>query len=187
MRALGLATDRHDALAISEEEILPHLNELLRKTEGLGAEIKPYGFSRLGLFAGAHVVHEQNRVKNVMGKHKRPTGSLGLPESERERPTDGRFWIEVRTAFDERFAFAADGSAPVLDVALERGAALPFGCRMGSCGMCCARLLEGSVDQSTQIFLTEEQERQGYVLLCQARPCSDAVLMMCTDDEIDPL
>ena len=53
--------------------------------------------------------------------------------------------------------------------------------------MCCARLLEGSVDQSTQIFLTEEQEQQGYVLLCQAHPRSDAVLMMCTDDEIDPL
>ena len=47
--------------------------------------------------------------------------------------------------------------------------------------------IEGTVDQSTQIFLTEEQEQQGYVLLCQARPRSDAVLMMCTDDEIDPL
>ncbi len=187
VRALGLASDRHDALAISEEEMLPHVNELLRTTEGLGAEIKPYGFSRLGLFAGAHVVHEQNRVKNVMGKHKLPQTGLGFPESEKERPTDGRFWIEVRTPLDERFAFAADGSAPVLDVALQRGARLPFGCRMGSCGMCCARLLEGSVDQSTQIFLTEEQEQQGYVLLCQARPRSDAVLMMCTDDEIDPL
>lgn len=186
VRALGLASDRHDALAMSEEEMMPHLNALLEKTEGLGAEIKPYGFSRGGLFAGSHVVHEQNRVKNVMGKHKLAPTSLGLPESE-ERPTDGRFWIEVRTSLDEKFAFAADGSAPVLDVALARGARLPFGCRMGSCGMCCARLLEGSVDQSTQIFLTEEQEQQGYVLLCQARPLSDAVVMMCTDDEIDPL
>lgn len=186
VRALGLASDRHDALAISEEEMMPYVNALLEKTEGLGAEIKPYGFSRLGLFAGSHVVHEQNRVKNVMGKHKLAPTSLGLPESE-ERPTDGRFWIEVRTSLDEKFAFAADGSAPVLDVALARGARLPFGCRMGSCGMCCARLLEGSVDQSTQIFLTEEQEQQGYVLLCQARPLSDAVVMMCTDDEIDPL
>ena len=53
------------------------------------------------------------------------------------------------------------GQAPVLDTALGRGARLPFGCRMGSCGMCCARLLEGRVDQSTQIFLTEEQEKQG--------------------------
>src|SRR4029077_8475149 len=61
VRAIGLAPDRQDALAISEEDILPHLNEFLRKTEGLGAEIKPYGFSRQGLFAGAHVVHEQNR------------------------------------------------------------------------------------------------------------------------------
>ena len=78
-------------------------------------------------------------------------------------------------------------AAPYFDQALQRGAQLPFGCRMGSCGMCCARLLEGNVDQSSQIFLTEEQEQKGYVLLCQARPLSDAVVVMCTDDEIDPL
>ena len=42
--------------------------------------------------------------------------------------------------------------APLLDEALERGYELPFGCRMGSCGMCCARLFEGEVDQSGQFF-----------------------------------
>lgn len=187
VRALGLASERHDALAISEDDILPHLNDFLRKIEGLDAEIKPYGFSRQNLFAGAHVVHEQNRVKNVMGKSRQENGQIDLPPSDAERPTDGRFWIEVRTKFEDSFAFAADGQAPLLDVALQRGARLPFGCRMGSCGMCCARLLEGKVDQRTQIFLTEEQEKQGYVLLCQAKPRSDAVLMMCTDEEIDPL
>jgi ferredoxin len=64
---------------------------------------------------------------------------------------------------------------------------LPFGCRMGSCGMCSARLIEGRVDQSTQIFLTEEQMQQGFVLLCQARPLSDVVVRVCTNEEIDQL
>ena len=64
---------------------------------------------------------------------------------------------------------------------------LNFGCRMGSCGMCAGRLLEGRVDQSQQIFLTEAQQRAGFVLLCQARPLSDVVVRVCTHDEIDQL
>jgi 2Fe-2S type ferredoxin len=186
-RTLGLSRERQTMLAISEEEILPHLNELLRKTEGLGAVLKPYGFSRQNLLVGSHVEHEQNRVKNIMGKAKTPRGQLMLPKIRERKPSDGRFWVEVRTSFDDEFGFAADGRAPILDEALQRGADLPFGCRMGSCGMCCARLLEGQVDQSSQIFLSEEQERQGFVLLCQARPLSDVTVVMCTDDEIDPL
>jgi 2Fe-2S type ferredoxin len=118
---------------------------------------------------------------------KSPRGHLALPKITERRPTDGRFWVEVRTPLDDRFAFATDGKVPVLDEALERGAVLPFGCRMGSCGMCSARLLSGRVDQSSQIFLTDEQQEQGFVLLCQARPLSDVTVRMCTDDEIDPL
>ena len=53
--------------------------------------------------------------------------------------------------------------------------------------MCCARLLEGSVDQSSQIFLTEEQQRQGYVLLCQARPRSNVTIGVLEEDDLDPL
>ncbi len=33
----------------------------------------------------------------------------------------------------------------------------------------------------------EEQIRQGFVLLCQARPLCDVVLRACTEDEIDQL
>lgn len=189
VRTLGLAPERQAKLAISEEEILPHLNELLRKTEGLGAVLKPYGFSRSNLFAGEHIEYERNRIKNVMGKPKavRPRGHMEFPKSDETRPTDGRHWIELRSVLDDRFSFAADENTPVLDQALRRGAHLPFGCRMGSCGMCCARLVDGRVDQSTQHFLSEGQMQEGYVLLCQARPMSDVTIRMCTDDEIDPL
>ena len=187
VRSLGLAPDLQAKLAISEEEIMPHLNEFLARTAGLDAVVKPYGFSRQNLFSAEHVEHEQNRVKNIYGKARPRDERPSLPTILEDRPTDGRHWVEVREWPDGRFGYAADGKAPVLDDALERGMNLNFGCRMGSCGMCCARLLEGRVDQSNQIFLTDEQIEDGYVLLCQARPLSDVVVQLCTDEEIDAL
>jgi ferredoxin len=187
VRSLGLAPERQAKLAITEEEMLPHLNELLRRTEGLGAVVKPYGFSRQNLFSGAHVETEQNRVKNIYGKSKVRDDAWKMPLTVEERPQDGRHWVELRDKLGSRFGFASDGSAPVLDDGLGKGMPLNFGCRMGSCGMCCARLLEGRVDQSRQIFLSEEQIAEGYVLLCQAHPLSDIVVQLCTEDEIDAL
>lgn len=202
VRSVGLAPHLQAKLAISEEEMLPYLNELLRRTAGLGATVKPYGFSRQDLFTADHVEAEQNRVKNIYGKARRPENRDGvaesdferdskdwplLPASETERPADGRHWIDLRREDVGRLTFAADGTRPVLDGGLQRGMDLNFGCRMGSCGMCCAHLVEGNVDQSTQIFLTEEQMQAGYVLLCQARPLSDVVLRVCSYDEIDEL
>jgi 2Fe-2S type ferredoxin len=187
VRAMGLRPEIQAKLAISEEEMVPYLNDLLRRTEGLGAVLKPYGFSRQGLFSGNHVESEQNRVKNIYGKARQPRQILPLPETGEGRPRDGRHWVEVTAEGSGRSGFASDGSAPVLDDALRHGLGLPFGCRMGSCGMCCGMLMEGRVDQSSQIFLTEEQMEAGYVLLCQARPLSDVVVRLCTDDEIDQL
>ncbi|MBI3783606.1 MAG: 2Fe-2S iron-sulfur cluster binding domain-containing protein [Deltaproteobacteria bacterium] len=187
VRTLGLAPDLQAKLDISEDEIIPYLNDLLRRTEGLGAVVKPYGFSRQNLFSGGHVESEQNRVKNIYGRARVAPSARDLPPSTAERPADARHWVEVRVVGGERFHFASEGTAPVLDDALQRGADLPFGCRMGSCGMCCARLVEGEVDQSSQIFLSDEQVEQGFVLMCQAHPRSDVVLQVCSDDEIDEL
>ncbi len=189
VRAMNLDPERKALLEIGEDEILPHLNAFLAHTEGLGATVKPYGFSRQHLFAGAHVETEQNRVKNVYGRIRSEETRRRPPlETAEERPRDGRHWVEVRMSeTGDRFQFASGGRVPMLDEALERGYTLPFGCRMGSCGMCCARLLEGQVDQSGQFFLTEAQQRDGYVLLCQARAKSDLVVRLCTDDELDPL
>ena len=187
VRTLGLAPELQAKLAISEEGIMPHLNELLRATEGLGATVKPYGFSRQKLFAGSHVETENNRVKNYYGKARSPELSRSVPKTAEARPTDGRHWVEVREWPEGSFSFASDGGAPILDDALERGVDLKFGCRMGSCGMCAARLVEGHIDQSRQIFLTEAQQRAGFVLLCQAHPLSDVVVRVCTNEEIDQL
>lgn len=187
VRVDGLAEGHAALLDISEEEILPHLNELLRRAEGTGAVLKPYGFPRDRLRQGAHVEVEQNRLKNVYGKVRAASPRHKLPVLREERPSDGRHWIEVKMWGEDTVRFAADGSRPLLDEGLARGLGLPFGCRMGSCGMCSARLVSGRVDQSGQVFLREDQVARGLILMCQAKPRSDVVVEMCSEEEVDGL
>ena len=69
--------------------------------------------------------------------------------------------------------FEVDGDAPLLDALEEHGVSLPYGCRYGGCISCAAKLLFGAVDQREGVALNRRQIRDGYVLLCVARPESD--------------
>ena len=62
---------------------------------------------------------------------------------------------------------------PLLVSLQEQGVDLPYGCRYGGCITCAAKLLEGSVNQSAQVALNNRQIKNGYVVLCVARPTSD--------------
>jgi ferredoxin len=64
----------------------------------------------------------------------------------------------------------------ILLEAAEQGVKIPFECVVGTCAMCQGKIVSGTVDQSEQAFLSDQQMAQGYVLTCVAKPTSDCTL-----------
>ena len=54
---------------------------------------------------------------------------------------------------------------------------LPSSCTAGVCTTCSAQILEGTVDQTQGLGISQELQDQGYVLLCIAQPRSNLKLV----------
>lgn len=75
---------------------------------------------------------------------------------------------------DEGQTIEVPADKPVLEAAEEAGLDLPYQCRMGVCGVCSAlRVVDGEVEQTEGMFLSDSEKEEGYVLTCVARPRSD--------------
>ncbi|RLB44466.1 MAG: oxidoreductase [Deltaproteobacteria bacterium] len=66
----------------------------------------------------------------------------------------------------------------ILNGALRHGLKIPYSCKVGGCGTCKCRLVEGKVKEFTDksYLLTKQEIQRNIILACQSTPRSDVVV-----------
>jgi ring-1,2-phenylacetyl-CoA epoxidase subunit PaaE len=106
-----------------------------------------------------------------------------LPAGERQKAVLG---TSAQSLGDIALTVVLDGKSHelrmnanehILDVALASGLDLPYSCKGGVCCTCRAKVMQGAVVMDKNFTLEPWESDQGFVLSCQSRPTTAAVVI----------
>ena len=72
--------------------------------------------------------------------------------------------------------FVGSSAEPLLMIAERHGIDIPHSCRVGQCGTCATRVLEGEVEMDTEEGLEPKRRAAGYRLMCVGRALGNVKL-----------
>ncbi|MBI1838300.1 MAG: 2Fe-2S iron-sulfur cluster binding domain-containing protein [Flavobacteriia bacterium] len=70
------------------------------------------------------------------------------------------------------FKLKSDGK-PILDILDKEGFDAPYSCRGGVCCSCKAKVISGKASMKLNYVLTDQEVKDGYILVCQSHPASE--------------
>ena len=74
--------------------------------------------------------------------------------------------------------FMVQENETILEAAVRSGVSINYGCSSGTCGLCLARLVSGTVDEikPREFVISEAEKIQGYMLSCTSAAREDVVI-----------